>query len=48
LIELYGGEDVLRARIDALKEANLPGTEEILEVSEKYASGWRPKDFGDD
>lgn len=48
LIELYGDEDVLRKRIEQLKAVAPDGSEELLQLADKYASGWRPKDFGRD
>ncbi len=45
LIELYGGEDILRRRIEDLKATRLEGSDEILELADKYLGGWRPNDF---
>jgi predicted KAP-like P-loop ATPase len=47
LSDLYGGEDILVARVNALRDAGLPGAGEVLELAERYATGWRPSDFGD-
>lgn len=48
LAEVYGGEDVLRARIEQLRLAHPEGMEDLLALADRYLSGWRPKDFGDD
>lgn len=42
---LYGDEDALKARIQALKESTLEVDGELLELADKYAGGWRPGDF---
>lgn len=50
LIELYGDEATLRERIEALK-GSIGGDDEataLIELADRYASGWRPKDFGDE
>lgn len=49
LIELYGGEEQLRVQIQELKAS--PPPEEVgdlIELADKYLSGWRPKEFDDD
>jgi hypothetical protein len=46
LIELYGDEGVLRERIEKLKTASFEGEAELLQLADKYISGWRPQDFG--
>ena len=48
LVELYGSEDTLRRRIEELKASPLNGTDDILELAERYVGGWRPRDFGKD
>ena len=48
LIELYGDEAVLRARIEELKAAHIEGNDELLQLADKYVGGWRPRDFGED
>jgi hypothetical protein len=48
LVELYGDEATLRERIDRLKATPLEGTEELLALADRYLSGWRPSDFGDE
>jgi len=47
-IELYGDEDVLRERIEQLKAVAPGGSDELLQLADKYISGWRPKDTGRD
>lgn len=48
LIELFGDEATLRQRIEALKASQPENMGDLLELADKYLSGWRPKDFGDD
>jgi hypothetical protein len=48
LVELYGDEATLRERIDRLKATPLEGTEELLALADRYLTGWRPRDFGDE
>jgi energy-coupling factor transporter ATP-binding protein EcfA2 len=45
LVEVYGGEDSLIARIEALKGSGLEIPEELMALIEKYLAGWRPRDF---
>ena len=47
LIELFGSEAVLRERLAELKDAQPEGAGELLELADKYSSGWRPDDFWD-
>jgi hypothetical protein len=48
LVQVCGDEDDLKRRIDALDAAGLEGTDELLSLAKRYATGWRPKDFDDD
>jgi predicted KAP-like P-loop ATPase len=48
LIDLYGDEDVLRDRIEALKATPPSEVGDLFELADKYLSGWRPKDFRED
>jgi hypothetical protein len=48
LVELYGNEDTLLERIQGLKSTKPEGVNELLDLADKYLSGWRPGDFGDD
>jgi hypothetical protein len=48
LIDLYGDENVLRDRIDKLKASPPIEIGDLFELADKYLSGWRPGDFGDD
>jgi len=48
LVELYGDETVLADRVADLRAANLEGADELLQLAERYISGWRPGEFGDD
>jgi len=42
LIELYGDEVILRQRIDALRVSGQSDLTDVLELADKYLSGWRP------
>jgi hypothetical protein len=48
LVELYGDEEVLRSRIDALRATSPEGADELLSLADRYLAGWRPSDFGGD
>ena len=47
LVEVYGGEHILRRRIEDLKVSRLSDTDAIIELAEKYLGGWRPENFGE-
>ncbi|HJQ96040.1 MAG TPA: P-loop NTPase fold protein [Acidimicrobiia bacterium] len=44
LVEVFGGENVLRLRFESLKTAALRIDDGLVEEVEKYLSGWRPDD----
>ena len=48
LTELYGGEATLRQRLEELKATHPQGVDDLVDLSDKYLSGWRPNrlDFG--
>ena len=48
LVDLCGGECGLRRRIDSLKESRLAGSEDLIDLAEKYLDGWRPDHFQED
>jgi hypothetical protein len=48
LVELFGSEDTLRARVGRLRQSDPSDAEELLELFERYAGGWRPDGFNDD
>lgn len=48
LVELYGGEEILRERAEKLKTTNPEGVGDLLQLVDKYLGGWRPDDFEDD
>jgi len=50
LVALYGDENILRIQIEALKASQPENSEELLQLADKYLSGWRPGllDRGDD
>lgn len=47
LINIYGDEATLKARVESLKETRPKGADELLALAEKYIGGWRPSDFGE-
>lgn len=47
LVSLYGDEDILRARIEDLKASTAEEASDLLELTDKYLSGWRPNEFND-
>ncbi|SHK76977.1 KAP family P-loop NTPase fold protein [Halomonas caseinilytica] len=48
LTEVYNGEDKLREQIEVLKASPPEDVGDLLELADKYLSGWRPKEFDDD
>jgi len=42
LVELFESEDTLRARVAKLRQADQADAEELLELFDLYATGWRP------
>ncbi len=48
LVELYGDEALLRQCIEKLKSSQPDEACDLLQLVEKYLSGWRPSDFGDE
>jgi hypothetical protein len=44
LIELYGDEATLKARIESLNAITPEGADDLLELAGRYLSGWRPND----
>lgn len=46
LVDVYGSEEVLKQRIDAVLDSNPEDQDELLELAERYVGGWRPEDFG--
>ena len=47
LIDIYGDEATLKARVESLKETQPEDTDELLALAEKYICGWRPSDFSE-
>jgi KAP family P-loop domain len=47
LIEIYNDEETLKTRIESLRKARLDNADEVLELADKYLSGWRPSEFGE-
>ncbi len=41
LIKLYGDEATLKERVDSLRVANLDGSDELIELADKYLGGYR-------
>jgi hypothetical protein len=48
LVTLYGSEDALRDRVQAIEAAGLEMDDKLRALVEKYLSGWRPPDFARD
>jgi hypothetical protein len=46
LVDLYGDEQTLIARIEALKASEVAIEEDLAVLIDKYLGGWRPRDFG--
>ena len=44
LVELFGNEASLKTRLQALREASIEDSEELLALADRYASGWRPSE----
>lgn len=44
LVDLYGGEDTVRQRLEDLKTHEPGGVDDLLELADKYLEGWRPDD----
>ena len=45
LVDLYGSEETLGQRIQDLKKTHPEGAGELLELANKYLSGWRPSAY---
>lgn len=48
LIDLYGGEETLRRRVEDLRKTHLDDCAEVIALADQYLAGWNPKDFGDE
>lgn len=48
LVEIFESEETLRNRIDELKASQPVDAGDLLELADRYLSGWRPNNFGDD
>jgi hypothetical protein len=48
LVAIYGSEEILGERVDALDVAEGSEDADLLALARKYRGGWRPKDFGGD
>jgi len=46
LVNLYGDEPTLIARIEELKASNVTIEDDLEALIDKYLGGWRPRDFG--
>ena len=44
LVDLYGGEDTLLARIEEVKASEVEAEADLLELTQKYIEGWRHED----
>jgi KAP family P-loop domain len=47
LVDIYGTEVALQQRVDELRAADFEDCSEVLQLADRYLSGWRPKDFGE-
>lgn len=45
---LFGGEDALKARVAAARGSAQESDADLLKLFDRYASGWRPKRYGED
>jgi len=45
LLDIFGDEETLRCRIDALKATNPENADELIELATKYLEGWKPDRF---
>lgn len=43
LTEVYGSEDSIRRVVTRLRSAKLENSQEIVDLAERYLSGWRPR-----
>lgn len=48
MIELYGSEDILRQRIEALRSSCPDNIGDLLELADKYLAGEQSEDPDDD
>jgi KAP family P-loop domain len=48
LIDLYGDETTLKESLVKLEDAKPEGNDDLLELADKYAGGWRPDHYGED
>lgn len=48
LIKLYGNEERLRSAVTSVHKKKTHDDLRVSELADKYLSGWRPKEFGDD
>jgi hypothetical protein len=47
LIDIYGGEAVLKERIDELRATLPEGNDDLIQLVDKYLGGWRSDDRDD-
>jgi len=45
LVEIYGSEETLKARIEGLAAKRPAGADDLMELAQKYLTGWRPNNF---
>jgi hypothetical protein len=48
LIAVYGSEEILAERVDAVNDAEDSQDADLLALARKYRDGWRPRDFDAD
>lgn len=48
LVKVYGDEETLRSRIEAARALLAESDSDLLDLTDRYLSGWRPRNFGED
>lgn len=48
LVEIYGSKETLRDRIQEVKALQIANVGDVLDLADRYLSGWSPKDLGDE
>lgn len=48
LVEVFGGEEAVQQAVDSLRGTEDEELAAVIALADKYLSGWRPSDFGDD
>ncbi|QOR71360.1 AAA family ATPase [Ruania alkalisoli] len=48
LTDVFDGEDNLRRAVDALRPHAEEGLADVIDLADRYLTGWRPSEWGDD